>query len=161
MISLFRKPKRLFEVSDAIFYCVKMMLVYRAKKDKAFRAELMTNGGHPEFFEEALNALSQDQLASTKEYYIIYLIVIFIRMQRKAGKQFSYKDIVYTIDQRLPKRRGHIPVEMWAPKNYSEYIMYRLTVDFEDRMYPAFIIDNLYDEIYSYLNEHFHSAMSG
>lgn len=156
MVSLFRKPKRLFEVSDAIFNCVKMLLVYRMKNDKISQAQLIANGGDPEFLEEVLDTLSQDQLSSTKEYYIIYLIAIFITLQRKAGKQFSYKDIVYTIDQKLPKPQGHMPVEMWAPDNYPEYIKFRLTIDFDDSLYPNFVIDDLYEEIYSYLSENFY-----
>lgn len=156
MFSLFRKPKRLFEVSDAIFHCVKMMLVYRIKNDKVFQAQLIANGGHPEFIEKAFSSLSQDDLSSTKEYYIIYLIAIFITLQREAGKQFSYKDVVYNIDQKLPKPHGHRPVEKWAPKNYPEYIMFRLTIDFDDPQYPNFVMDDLYEEIYSYLSENFH-----
>lgn len=156
MISFFRKPKRLFQVSDAIFHCVKMLLLYRMKNHEISQAQLIANGADPDFFEEVLDTLNQDQLSSSKEYYIIYLIAVFITLQRKAGKQFSYKDIVYTVDQKLPKPEGHIPVEMWAPDNYPEYIKFRLTIDFDDSLYPNFVIDDLYEGIFLYLSENFY-----
>ena len=154
MFSWIKKSKNSSDGSNAIFHCVKMLLIYRLKRDKVFQSKLIANNGHPEIFEVALNNISQHDLSSTAEYYVVYLIAIFITIQRiHAGKQCSLKDIIYTIDQNLPKPRGYVPVEMWSPANYSEYIMFRLSIDMEEKLYPKFVIDDLYEKICSHLKE--------
>gem|GEM_PF-3972852 len=158
MFSLFRKKtKRLFEVSNAICACVRMLLVYRIKNDNFYRAQLQVGGIDPgdEDFEKDLDMLSPEQLSSSEEYYIIYLIVLFITLERKAGERFSYQDIVYTIDQQLPKPQGYVPVEKWAPENYAKYIKFRLAIDCPDAHYPNFAVDDLYEKAYSYLSDNF------
>ena len=157
MFSFLKKPKKLYEVSDSITDCTKKLLIYRMKKDSIIRDKLIANGGNPEAVEETIDALNPKELSSTTEYYIVYLIAIFIKLQRKSEGQYSYQDIVYTIDQRLPKPKGHIPVQMWSPKDYSEYVKYRLTIDFGDSLYPRFVIDDLFKDIYSDLLKNFHS----
>lgn len=156
MLSLFGGPKRLYKVSDAIFHCVKMLMVYRMKNDEAFKSQLIASGGNPKYIENAVDKVSEKNLSLSKEYYIIFLIAMFITLQRKDGKQFSFTDIVNKIDVELPTPSGYIPIETWMPKNYREYVAYRLKIDFASQPYPNFVIDDLYDEIYSYLSENFH-----
>ena len=59
----------------------------------------------------------------------------------------------------MPKPKGYIPVEMWAPKNFADYILYRLSIDYDlPYPYPSFVIDDKLDEIIaildSYLKKH-------
>jgi hypothetical protein len=156
MIPFFSRPKRLYQVSDAIFHCVKMLIVYRMKNDEAFKSQLIANGGNPKYIESEVDKVSEKNLSLSIEYYIIFLMAMFITLQRKDGKRSSFKDIVCKIDKELPTPSEYIPIETWMLKNYREYVAYRLKIDFVGRPYPNFVIDDLYDEIYSYLSENFH-----
>ena len=156
MLSFFGGPKRLYKVSDAIFHCVKMLMVYRMKNDEAFKSQLIANGGNLKYIENAVDNVSEKDLSLSKEYYIIFLMAMFITLQRKDGKQSSFKDIIYEIDVELPTPNNYIPIETWMPKNSREYVAYRLKIDFASQPYPIFVIDDLYDEIYSYLSDNFH-----
>ena len=152
MFSLFRKKKRSFQLNDTVSKCVKKLLIYRMKNDDILRDQIIENVADIESVEDTVGSLSSEQLSTTTEFYIVYLIAIYADLLLKAGNQFSYKDIVYTIDQNLPKPKGHIPVQMWSPENYPEYIKYRLTIDYSNSAYPMFLIDNMFEEIFSCLS---------
>jgi hypothetical protein len=151
LFSLLKKPKRLIETDKIISSCIRKLIIHRLENDPHTKSELISRGGEPELNKEIVETLSSETLSSTMEYYIIYLIAVFVRLNKMSGKNYSYKDIVYTIDQQLPKPSGHIPVEMWSPENYSEYIKFRLTIDFDGSSYPMFVIDDLYEDTYATL----------
>ena len=150
-----RKKKTRFVVTQPIYECIIKLIVYRMKNDPIARAEFIANGGNIEKIHESIDPLSIEFCKKTTECYIVNLVANYCNLKRLAGENYGYKDIVYTIDQNLPKPKGYIPVEKWAPENFAEYIIYRLSIDLDLAYpYPPFVIDDKLDEIIATLDSH-------
>ncbi len=153
MFSFFRRKPKEFLITKPISNCIRSLLAYRIRKDTVFRSELIANGVHLEHSDDIVTNFSIEQLRNTPECYIVYLIAQYCNLERLADDNYNYKDVLYTIDQGLPKPKGYLPVELWSPHSLLDYILYRIHIDY-DPHYPSFVIRDKLDETKSFLTQY-------
>ena len=151
MFSFFRRKTKEFKLNEAICNCIRSLIVYRMRKDKAYQTELIAKGIHIEYADEIVSSFSAQQLKATAEYYIVYLIALYCDLESRAGQKYNYEDILYTIDQAFPKPKGYIPVQLWSPPSLSDYILYRISIDLH-LSYPPFVVDDNIERLKSFLS---------
>lgn len=137
-------------VTEEILYLIRNLFTWHLQNDITLRT-LMQDP------DQISSAYPLNTLIKYADHDIVMLLAMYARISvRTPG--YSYRDILYNMDQILPKRRGHIPVEMWSPENVFEYIGYRLTIDRPGELYhisnARAILELTLDELVNYYRAH-------
>jgi len=125
-------------VTEEILHLIRNLFYWRLQNDIPLRTSMQISNLGLDIMQDAdhiASACPLDTLTKFADYHIVMLLAMYARISVNTPG-FSYRDVLYNMDQLLPKRRGHIPVEMWSPKNVFEYIGYRLTIDCPGELYP-------------------------
>ena len=125
-------------VTGEVLHLIRNLFSWHLKNDIALRTSMQVNNSDLDVMQDADHIASEcslDTLAQFADHHIVMLLAMYARMS-VITPGFNYRDILYNMDQLLPKHRGHIPVEMWSPENVFDYIGYRLTLDRPGELYP-------------------------
>lgn len=143
-------------VTEKIQSLIRNLFYWRLQNDIWLKTSIQVNNHGLDVKQDAYHTASVcplETLAKFADYHIIILLAIYARMSVNTPG-FNYRDILYNMDQLLPKPRGHIPVEMWSPDNVFKYIAYRLTIDRPEEPYPFLnaqeVLSLTLDELVSY-----------
>lgn len=147
-------------VTEEILYLIRNLFYWRLQNDIALRTSMQVSNPGLDVMQDAdhiASACPLNTLADFADHHIVMLLAMYARMSVNTPG-FNYRDILYNMDQLLPKRRGYIPVEMWSPENVFDYIGYRLTIDRPGELYPISnaraILELTLDELVNYYRAH-------
>jgi hypothetical protein len=99
----------------------------------------------------------RETLYKMPEFRIVCLLAMYARARVRMPETFTYRDILYNLDQIGPKRAGHIPVETWGPKDIFEYVAYAIKLEQPDDTFPFFkandVLKAILEELMNYYRQ--------